>query len=453
MPLLDFPKDMYELRPGEKPMYGEFPDLKKCVQWFKGLMSADDWVKRRDAVAKRFYQSLVGELDDPSCVGRIFDDRDMFGWYLFLGEAFTDHPWNYEVVFGSRVVPVFAAIGRNLTLLLQIDGFTERACRLIGSEKSQPNGALFEMLVAAAYARAGARVTFPPELPGQARTYDLDVELNGDGWAVECKRMETGDYVEMERARMRTLWVPASRALVDTQRSSLLNVDFKIELSDVCDNYLFEKANTFAKSKRASLSWEDSTSAGIIYELDMRPIQDALSLNLWLYPSPQFDEKLTGSYHRYQSSLALLKVKPAKNPHFIDELDLAVVARWKCLSDVAIEKRARQILAKLVEADNQLPSDKSGVIHIGFESLGDDAVEQRRYEKIIATAGSFKSRKELRYIYCHYFAPEASPTETWAFDETVQWLGIKPTGKPLDTGMLVAPDDQAGRPGVHWIRH
>jgi|SRR5580704_1173601 hypothetical protein len=95
MPLLDFPPDMYRLRPNEAPYYGTFPDLKKCVQWFVSLLPKDEWPARRDTVAKRFYQCLVGEFDDETGRGRYFDDRDMFGWYLFLGEAFTDHPWNY----------------------------------------------------------------------------------------------------------------------------------------------------------------------------------------------------------------------------------------------------------------------------------------------------------------------------------------------------------------------
>ena len=125
--LLEFPPDMFVLRPGEAPMYGDFPDLKKCMDWFKGLMSEDEWIERRSAVAKRFYQSIVGEFVDPSGLGRFFNDQDQFGWYLFLGEAFTDHPWNYELVYGCRVIPVFAAIGRNLDTLLKVPGFGARA--------------------------------------------------------------------------------------------------------------------------------------------------------------------------------------------------------------------------------------------------------------------------------------------------------------------------------------
>jgi len=82
MPLVDFPPDMYRLRRGENPIYGTFPELKKCVQWFVSHLPEGEWPTRRDAIAKRFYQCLVHEYEDPMGRGRFFDDRDMFGWYL-----------------------------------------------------------------------------------------------------------------------------------------------------------------------------------------------------------------------------------------------------------------------------------------------------------------------------------------------------------------------------------
>lgn len=82
--------------------------------------------------------------------------RDAFGWYLFLGEAYLDHNWNYEPMYGSRVIPVLKAIGRSLPLLLDTPGIEDRVLRMVDKERAQPNGPLFELLVAAAYHRAGA---------------------------------------------------------------------------------------------------------------------------------------------------------------------------------------------------------------------------------------------------------------------------------------------------------
>jgi hypothetical protein len=110
-----------------------------------------------------------------------------------------------------------------------MDGFKHRATDLVSKGKAQPNGPLFEMLVAGAYARAGAKVAFRPEKPGEAKSYDLDVELKGRRWAVECKRMEGGEYHEQERERMRALWKLPCFLLVQEAHSTMLVVNFKVD--------------------------------------------------------------------------------------------------------------------------------------------------------------------------------------------------------------------------------
>jgi hypothetical protein len=80
----------------------------------------------------------LSQLQDPTGKGRFFAQMDTFGWYLFLAEAFIDHLWNYEPVFGSRVVPVFAAIGRALPFLQGVAGLDDRVRRLVGPEGVSP---------------------------------------------------------------------------------------------------------------------------------------------------------------------------------------------------------------------------------------------------------------------------------------------------------------------------
>lgn len=429
-------------------MYGESPNCKRAAHYFKSLIPPEEWMARRAAVAKQFYQGLIGEDVDPSGKGKYFDDRDLFGWYLFLAEAFTDHPWNYEIIFGCRVVPIFMSIGKDLDLLLKIEGFAERAARAIGAGKSQPNGALFEILVAAAYARAGAKVSFRPEKPGQAKSYDLDVELNGRSWAVECKRLEAGEYHEGERQRMRDLWKKPCFSLVGAKRDVIVDVGFKVELKDVPEDYLLEKAGKLLHRALTAHIWDDRIAEGSISNLDLEPIQSALKNDLLLHPSSKFSQLLTGSYQRAESMLSMMMIEPASNPHFIKSIDSAVICRWKSLSEDAVEKKARDIMKRLSEANDQLPSDVAGAVHIGFEALGEDAIEQRRYEKIVETARKFdRGGSGLEVIYCHYYAPDPAPDEVWAIDETVQWIGRG----PLEDARLL-PSDSAGRAGVYWIK-
>ncbi len=433
-------------------MYGEFPELKAAVQWFISLMPEGDWSARRLATAKWYYETLINQSGDPSGKGRFYNERDLIGWYLFLGEAFTDHPWNYELIFGCHVVPILAAIGRNLDLLKSVAGFTERCRRIVLGERSQPNGGLFEILVAAAYTRQGWTVAFQPEQPGRVKTHDLNISKGKNKYAVECKRMEGGEYVEQERARMRVLWRQPCMFLVGQEISALLDVRFKVELKNVPDSYLLKKAQDFVYYRNERFAWDDGVSVGCLSRLDLQPIQTVLATDYIPHPSSRFNELLTGSYRRYDSGIMVMRLKFGPSPHLVDQLDLAVAARYESLSEAAIDRKARDILAKLSEANAQLPEDLPGIVHIGFEALSGDEVEQRRYEKILQRIRGFdRQHSALEYVYCHYFAPEPPPDETWAIDETCQWHAVRPSPQPLAGGLLVVPSTAGeSRKGVHW---
>ncbi|UES44298.1 transposase [Roseibium aggregatum] len=448
---LRFPDDMFELRPGETPMYGFEPELHAGVEFFKSLISADEWKTRRLATAKWFYQSLVGEAMDPTGKGHFYAQDDKFAWYVFLGEAFNHHPPNYEPIFGCKVVPVLASIGHNIHLIDKIEGFEERSRRLWGDEKQQPNGTLFELLVALAYAREGHCVRFVPETPGRAKSHDLEVEIDGTLFAVECKRLEAGEFDESERQRMRELWHDPARLIVPSRRSVFLNIDFRVPLADVSDTYLLNKTTAFLNSAAEKQTWSDDVSSGSLSQLDLAPIKTALVKGYMLYPGAVYNKALFGEYVRNDNLIQLQRVKPAPNPHFIDDVEQVIAARWRSKSEISIDRKARDIKRVLVKAHKQLPEDKPSIIHVGIESLGGDETEKRRYYKIRNVIDKFDMQsKPVVFIYCNYFAPEAPAEEAWAIDETVHWHARVPGWTPLRSGNLIVPEEADFRDGMFW---
>jgi hypothetical protein len=449
---LKFPPGFFD-PPNPRPdWWPDNPELRKAVDFFKSFMSPEQWIERREQAARRLYLSAMGVNAGD---GRFFDTKDTFGWYLFLAEALLDHVVeNYDYVYGSRVIPLFIAIGRNLELLQQIEGLNYRVRRMVNKERSQPNGGLFELLVAANYLRNGATVAFVEERPGQAKTHDMDVTLNGRTLAIECKRMELTDYAENERLEIGRLWSGCSAHLVALECNTLCKVSFQVELKSVHTDYLKEKVDEWLKSGKKDMAWSDATAIGNISLLNLAPLQDCL-LNDWvLGTSHRILELLTGSYVRNAKYQTMLRsVRAEHNPRYIDTCDLAVILNWESLSDAAIDSKARDIRKKLIEANTQLPDGRPCIVHIGFEAVEGDKVERLRHEKILNTAAQFDSGdKHLEYIYCHYFVPESPPNESWAFDETTQWCAIHPTqSQPLKELFLVLPSDIANyRPGPHW---
>jgi len=439
-------------RPDRYPDWDEEPDLRGALDWFRSFISEEEWQERRGSAARRLYSASVGMLNGPEDRGRFFEEDDTIGWYMFLVDAALDHPWNYDPTFGARVIPIFTAIGRNLDLLKSVASVDVRVRRLVTSDRRQPNGGLFELLVAAAYCRTGANVSFVKEKRGGEKTHDFDVELNGRRWAVECKRLEMPEYNERERSEARRLWhFPASFA-VARDKSLFADVTFRVELTAVPDDYLLGKAQEFFRSDRPAILWNDDIAYGVMGEPDLQPLQDALNVTSILTIGSRTLALLAGSYVRNAQYVLLARAKAEHNPRFMDECDLAVLLRWKNISAPSLEARARDVRKRLADAVRQLPSDIPGIVHIGFETVEDDFVEDRRYEKVMATMENFDSTgTNLETVFVHYFVPESPPTGGWAFDETTLWWGTKPEPAPLDQEVaLVLPRDAARRPGMHW---
>lgn len=446
---LKFPPDFFD-PPNPRPVdWPDNPQLRRAVEWFKSFMPPQQWIERREKAARRLYAGALGVTVGD---GRYFDSKDGFGWYLFLAEAMLDHIGNYDYLYGSRVVPIILAIGRDLDLLKAVEGVESRVDRMVGIERGQPNGGLFELLVASCYARAGAKVAFVEERPGQAQTYDMDVTLNGRTWAVECKRMEVGAYSESERLQIGRLWSPCSKKLGVLEQNTLCKVRFKIELKKVPDNYLMTKVTAWLESGFRDIEWSDSTSDGSVSVLDLRPLRQVLATDMVMGSSHRITELLTGSYVRNSQYQTMLRIKRGDNPRYVDDCDLAIVLHWESLSDASISSKARDIRKKLSEATAQLPTGRPSIIHVGFEAVEGDRVERLRHSKILATARRFDpGEKQLEYVYCHYFVPESPPDESWAFDETTQWCGIRHSQpKPLEKCFLVLSQDSRTRSGPHW---
>lgn len=448
--MINIPTDFYTNTEPMAEIWSDDPDVRKAVDWFKSFMTEDEWSIRRDQAAQNLYNAATFQVTNSK--GKFYSDKDIFGWYVFLAEAFLDHVHNYEPMFGSRVVPIFSSIGRNLEQIKHINGIEERVNRLISSEKSQPNGALFECLVAAAYCRQGGIVSFVPEQPGIKKTHDLDVEIKGNSFAVECKRLEISEYGENERQIMRKLWKPCNDKIVQKGFSVYGSTTFKIQIKDVPSDYLIGHLEKWLASGLQNILWEDEIGNGAIGHMDLEPLQELLKTDSVMVSGTKIQALLSGTYRRFANYIQSLNMKFAENPRFLDECDQAILFRWVSASEAAIDAKARGILRKLSDANSQLPNDQAGVIHIGFEALEDSYTEQLRYEKIIETTLNFDPKgKPLSYVYCHYLVPESPLDEAWAYDETTQWLCLdKKCPMPIEDCFLVIPEDKITRDGVHW---
>lgn len=419
-------------------LWSDDPDLRRAFNWLKGYIGPD-WERRRINAFARLYAPTLGDNGGDE-KGRFFDPQDVIGWYLFQAESVLDHLWNAEPMYASRVVPLLRSIGQSLPLLLSAPGLDARLKRLVGSERKQPNGGIFELLVGAAYLRIGAKVVFREETKN-AKSHDLDVTIGDVCYAVECKRMETSDYGEGERMRMRSLWGPASELIASIGKSAFGSVDFKIPLSDVADRYLIDKVGEWLASRSPSRLWDDDVASGVVGDLDLAPLQAALQDNEILAAGSLVIKLLTGRYRRHESHLQAIKFRSDSSPRLMSECDQAVILRWKCSAEGSVNAKAKDVVAKLAQALDQLPNDRPGIIHVGLEAVEGDASEAKRIERVLSSLERFDPRnKPLQFIYVHHFIPDSPPEGGYEFEERVDWRRITGTAtRPLQPEMLIVP--------------
>lgn len=436
------------------------PELRRALDWFAGLMGPAVWMKRREGVIRRYSRSLkTWELPKGSFPIQLRDTEDVIGWYMFLCESLLDHPLDYEFAQGSRVVPIFKALGRDLDLLQEVKGHEERARRLITSERKNPDSAIFELLVAAAYVRNGwTKVAFVPETP-HGKTHELDVAKGRRKISVECKRMaKSSRYSMEERDHFQRLWQPLLRDLVDRRVGMNFDVIFHTELRLLPDDLLLRVARDRARLIAfPTVIHDDAQVTVTAWPCDLSEMQDVLRRQFVKICSSRFMELATGRYERHKGFVWAGAVKPwRENPSYAEEVGFLVCAKWDCDAPDAIARKARHILDHVAKAVQQLPKRGPCVVHVGIEAMDGDLVEQKRRDRIQQIlAGFHPVGRKLDWIYVNVFVPEHTPECSWAIDETVYKFNYSRYGRipePLSNPNLVLPDSVLLEHRAHWER-
>jgi hypothetical protein len=420
--------------------------------WFAELVPRRAWQRRLESTRDRFLRAK-----DSWARGEpvpFYDPADTAAWYVFQANAYAADRLNWVPEEAVRIAPTFTRIGEELTTLLSIGGAEDRAARLMNADRGQPDGGLFELLVALAYRRDGWNTVFVPERPGVAKTHDLNVSKGRQRWAVECKRMDRSSYDARERARGQVLAQPVHRLALEAYRSIYMQVAYDAELSTIPEDYLARYASDYLNGAGPSY-WRDSHGIGTIREIDWSLAHRVLANDEVYYGSSRMIELLIGQYdHDFAHSMAG-KWRPSRSrPFWADMVYHASVIGWRNQSREAIRRKARHFRSTVAKAAAQLPKDRPGVVHVGVESwAGSTADGVRHFRNKLEMLDFDPGDTRLRWVYGEYFAPEVTTRadESWAIEETSASyrVGRHRTREPLPYHMLLTPEAKINH-GVHW---
>lgn len=428
-------------------------ELLLAVAWLKSFVPQHEMERRLEAAKSFLLNARKLMREGKPC--QLYDPNDVAAWYILQAETFATNRafWTQEGVL--QAVPYLTRIGAELPLLLKVKDSEARAARIMQGERRQPDGAIYELLVALAYKRGGwSNVEFVPETPGQGKTPDLFVYRPRSRWAVECKRLKPSSYAINEKKRGSELAEPIHELCVELNESVIVEIRYKIELDEVPDDYLISPVYS-AINRRSLDPWDDEIAVGCVRPVNWPLTRRILAKDYVYFGGSRMIELLAGRYVHAADHSMSAKWRPAPTmPSYADAVYQASVVSWRSNSENAIKQKARHFRRTLADAERQLPGDRPGVIHVGIETTLDTGIDSRRHLLNSLEARFFEPRKSrLRWVYGNYFVPEATTRkdESWALTETMvpYKVGSHRTNWPLPDHLLVSPTTEV-LDGVHW---
>lgn len=426
----------------------------EVIDLCRSMVPAASWTQRMDAVVERFENGKRAWAEGH--LSPLFDPADAIFWYLFQARAYAspDRRHDYFEPEAFRISPVFARLGALLPSLKHTHGFEDRLQTLMNKGRSQPDAGLYELLVAGAYKSRGWRaVTFVPERPGVAKTQDLLLENGRRRWAAECKRVNRNEYEESEYQIANAMAKPIHELARQRRQSVILEVIFTVELKDVQPDYILSRLHEAFASPR-NYVWDDATSVGVIRRANLEQLQAVLALDDVFYGSSRMVVLLAGRYRQdFDHSVQAAWQAAAERPLHATWVDQASVVSWQSRSLDAIESKARHFRALVAKASKQLPEDCPGVVHVGYEAIGNNAVDAERHQLNRLEMWRFRpDGTRLRWVYANYLMPEHTTArdENWAASETTAYyrIGRHSTSEPLPGHLVLSGGE--GAPGDHW---
>lgn len=429
-------------------------DVFAAIDWLTSLVPGAEWDRRVEAVEQRFQAAKL-----EWAAGRrvpLFDPADTIAWYVHQARRYADPLLRPDCFIPEsyRIAPLFQRIGQLVPAFRSMQGAEARAARLMTENTSQPDDGIYELLVAGAYARRGwDDVRFVDEAPGIAKRHDLLVDRPGASWAIECKRAGRSGYAQDERVAGERMAARAHELSRSSGRSLLVMAQFSEELHQLDESYLAEKVE-HALAGEEPYEWRDSGGGGVVFEAILGPLQAVMAHDDVYFGSTRMLEVLTRNPHSPAIDFTVDgDWTPAEGrPLHATWVDRVSAVLWRSTSAEADRRKSMHFRGLVGRASEQLPGDRPGVIHVGYEAVGGNSADARRHELNARQMLTFNPGDTgLRMVYGNYFMPEmvTARDESAAVTETLAWYPVGPgeVNNPLPGHMLFMDED--GQPGSH----
>ncbi|QTN47309.1 hypothetical protein H7683_06685 [Ectopseudomonas mendocina] len=443
-------------------------NTKTAFEYFLSFLKPGEWDIRRERVMK-YFERLAQGIEKPTEASplsaeesRVAFHEDWMSWYMYLAECTVHRPFTDQESQSARIRPFFNKLGASIESLKAINGIEGKIHDMFYDNNNNTDSALFELVVAVCYIENGWQAEFIPETHN--KTPDIKVTKGSTTLYVECKRLQkVTDYSESERQAWLRRWKLLSEEMLRYRIPSFVEVTFKKEV-DATPQGLPAKA------------FKDLATCGAIAEgmcienddiklcarhINKKRIDNHLKRWSVRHASSQMNALIDEQWTPEAAYTFLMSCKRSRStePHsglfgwFITDVDSVYAAKWECIADESIDKKAKDVTKHLAKAVKQAPNDARTVVHIGYETLNGPIVEVARDQKIVETLNSFDfGDKDIACVFCHSFQSRTFPDGEYDFAETTRHRAYSLTPDDILPERLLLGTEQGTKvkDDTHW---
>lgn len=361
--------------------------LKQGYEFLKNALHPDDWNTRRAKIID-YLKSRPTNYAEKNA--RVRFKEDEITWYIFLCEEFFKFPLISNPSQMARISPLIIRLGSHVNLLKQVENIDKKLKELVKKYRNNPDGVLFELIVAASYLDQGYEVKFIEE-SAQQKKPDLFICKGDEKYYIECKRLQQRtDYADKERGLFLESWTDIKCFLLENFPNFWFDINIKCEL---VDNNKLELMSKFSQlnPRNNRISYSDDEIDMVGERQNIEKINKYLSRNYVKYESYVF-AKLLGDnlvygfcertydveFHPYIISLASAPIMGM----MVGKINKFIGVTRHFTNSESMSKKSREIKRHVSEAITQLEEYKPSIVHVLYEAMEDAIVENLRWSKI-----------------------------------------------------------------------
>ena len=284
-----------------------------------------------------------------------------YAHYLNVAEDHLNREPRLEIYAAARAVPQICSLGKSVDSLKDVKGADLKLRQLHKAPSAETDARIFELLVAASFARMGHDVAFietTAEKTADLRLYGLPFPT-----VVECKRRQTLNAYEIKEFEiMRSVFAILSS---DRKRLGLVgevSVDFGQEIAQVPVSEIVESIRGLTRS--LSPHGAKETHWGTI---SLRPVTVSQHIEPTRLYSPDFLEKVFGIDLELDEFDGICAMTENSQSPVADRAELPFLMKWTSNSEAAIERKLQTVKTLWVEAVTQIPTGEAGLIYLAYE--------------------------------------------------------------------------------------